>query len=150
MKAFRWLASLLILLLLLAACSGSNEPSLTIEDAWARPSPLMAGNGAVYMVIRNKGRQADALTGVRTSISQAVELHETKMEGDVMKMRPVAGQRIEIPAQGSVELKPGGLHIMLLGLNQPLEPGKSFELTLQFEKSGERTLTIPIKEGNGM
>ncbi len=150
MKAFRLLAGLAIILLLLVACSGSNEPALTIEDAWARPSPLTGGNGAVYMVIRNDGRQADALTGVRTNISQVAELHETKMEGDVMKMRPVAGQRIEIPAKGSVELKPGGLHIMLMGLNQTLEPGKSFELTLQFEKSGERTLTIPVKEGNGM
>ena len=101
------------------------------------------------MTIQNKGNEADALIGVSSSASEAAEIHEMTMEGDVMKMRPVEGQRLEIPANGQVELKPGGLHVMLLDLGQKLEAGKSIELKLQFEKSGEKVLTVEIRSAEG-
>jgi hypothetical protein len=114
-----------------------------------RSSPLAEGNGSAYLTIRNRGNEADALIGVSTAVSEAAELHEMQMEGDVMKMRPVAGQRLEIPARGSVELKPGGLHIMLLDLKEKLEAGKKIDLALLFEKSGEQTITVEIRPGEG-
>ena len=135
-------------LLLLAACSsGPAGPQIKIEDAWARSSPLAAGNGSVYLTIENGGNEADALIGVSAAVSEAAEIHEMMMEGDVMKMRPVAGQRLEIPAGGKVELKPGGLHIMLLELKEKLEIGQTVELTLKFEKTGEQTVTAEIRSG---
>jgi hypothetical protein len=135
-------------LLLLAACSGGPAgPQIKIDDAWARSSPMAAGNGSVYLTIANHGSEADAFVGASATVSEAVEIHEMVMEGDVMKMRPVAGQRLEIPAGGKVELKPGGLHIMLLGLKEKLEVGKTVEIKLKFEKSGEQTLMVEVRSG---
>lgn len=133
------------------ACAGnvSQGPDIRIEEAWARSSPLAEGNGSAYMTIQNKGNEADTLIGVSSSASKAAEIHEMTMEGDVMKMRPVEGQRLEIPARGQVVLKPGGLHVMLLDLGQKLEAGKSIELKLQFEKSGEKVLTVEVRSADG-
>lgn len=138
------------LALLLGACAGGGEQGITVKDVWARQSPTADGNSAAYMIIGNGGQKADALIGVSTDVAAMAELHEMAMENEVMKMRPVAGQRIEIPAGGSVELKPGGLHVMLMGLNQMLEPGKSFKLTLKFEKAGDQTVTVEVRKMEGM
>lgn len=145
-----WLTLLLLAALSLMAACASNEtgPKLSVEDAWARSSPLAEGNGSVYLMIKNQGNEADALVGASTNVSEAVEIHEMIMEGDVMKMRPVEGQRLEIPAGGQVELKPGGLHIMLLGLNQKLDVGDQIELKLRFEKSGEQTIKAEVRSGD--
>ena len=67
-------------------------------------------------------------------------LHESRMEGEVMKMVPLENG-VEVPAHGSAELKPLGMHVMLMGLRQPLKEGDTFPLTLVFEKQGE----VPIK-----
>ena len=75
---------------------------------------------------------------------------DMKMEGQVMKMRPVPGQRLEIPARGAVELKPGGLHLMLIGLKQQLKPGDKIEVTLSFEKSGDKTVQAEVRAVEGM
>jgi copper(I)-binding protein len=71
-----------------------------------------------------------------------------EMAGMVMKMRPVAG--LDIPAGQSVDLKPGGEHIMLIGLHQPLREGQSFTLTLNFEKAGPRTVSVAIEKAGAM
>lgn len=147
MKTRCW-PMLLFLAFLAAACSGVSREAaadLTVNDVWARESPTMGGNGAVYMVIENGGGEDDALVAVRSRISHFAELHETQMENDVMRMRPVPDQRIEIPAGGQVALQPGGLHIMLIDLTQPLAAGDTFDITLQFEKSGERTLPVMVR-----
>lgn len=137
-------------LVVLAACSsGESGPDLNVEDAWVRSSPLAEGNGSAYLTIRNRGNEADTLIGVSASASEAAEIHEMQMEGDVMTMRPVAGQRLEIPAGGKVELKPGGLHIMLLDLKEKLEAGQKTDLTLLFEKSGEQTISVEIRTSEG-
>lgn len=137
-------------LVVLAACSsGESGPDLNVEDAWVRSSPLAEGNGSAYLTIRNRGNEADTLIGVSASASEAAEIHEMQMEGDVMTMRPVAGQRLEIPAGDKVELKPGGLHIMLLDLKEKLEAGQKTDLTLLFEKSGEQTISVEIRTSEG-
>ncbi|RME85914.1 MAG: copper chaperone PCu(A)C [Caldilineae bacterium] len=151
LKANRHLLVFLFLLVaFVAACAASSPPDIRITEPWARSSPMAAGNGAVYMVIANEGGTADALVGVASDVSEAVEIHETVMENQVMRMRPVEGQRVEIPARGRVELKPGGLHIMLIGLQQPLEVGSRIQLTLQFEKSGPMTVEAEVRPMEGM
>jgi copper(I)-binding protein len=126
----------------------SSGPQIKVMEPWSRPSPMMAGNGAVYMMLMNEGDSADALLSAETDVAEVVELHETKMEGDVMKMSPVS--KIEVPAGGSATLKPGGLHVMLINLKQKLTPGEKIELTLNFEKSTPMTIKAEIREAGAM
>ncbi len=135
---------------ILTACGGSAPssagPDIKIEGAWARPSPKMAGAGAAYMTLKNTGGEADTLIAGDTSAAEVVELHETLIdENGVMKMRPKEGG-IEVSAGGSAELKPGGMHIMLIRLAKPLETGDVIPLTLTFEKSGEMTIDVLVSE----
>jgi len=146
----KWYVLLGMVVMLLSACGGGEEkasgPDIKVKDVWGRSSPMMAEAGAVYMVIQNAGGEADKLIAAETDVCQVVELHESVMEGDVMQMRPVEGGAIEVPAGGSVELKPGGLHVMLIQLKSPLEAGASAPLTLVFEKSGKIEVNVEIRE----
>jgi hypothetical protein len=161
------IAALALVALAVAACSGTAASpaagGITITDPWARTSPMVSGAGAAYMVIANGGSAADALTGGSSDVAEAVEVHETVVMGSAAPMEstgmggmesPAMGgmmgmQRIdslEIPAGGSVELKPGGYHIMLIGLTRELKAGDSIEVTLTFEKAGDVKVTMPVKE----
>ncbi|MCS6962917.1 copper chaperone PCu(A)C [Thermoflexus sp.] len=144
---------------LLAACAApaATGPRITIQDPWARPGAMGMGmehghgmshgggsTSAVYFVAINDGDQPDVLIGAASDVAEKVEIHETKMEGDVAKMQPVP--RVEIPARGRVEFRPRGLHIMLIGLKRDLKVGDTFNLTLRFEKSGEIPISVTVKE----
>jgi copper(I)-binding protein len=96
------------------------------------------------MTLVNQGGEADRLVAAQTEVAQVVELHESKLEGDVMKMQPVEGG-IPVPAKGEVELKPGGLHVMLIGLKQSLNEGDRFLVTLEFEKSGPLQVEAEVR-----
>ncbi len=157
MKKWAPLIPLLIAVMLIAVQCGANSnqggagpaadkssgPEITVMDPWARPSPVKAGNGAAYMQLMNKGGSDDVLLSAETDVAEVVELHETRMEGDVMKMSPLPN--IPIPAGGSVSLKPGGMHIMLINLKQELTPGEKVRLTLNFEQSDPITLDVEIR-----
>ncbi len=134
---------LLALMLAAAQCNGGNAvPKIAVEDAWARPSAMKAGSGAVYVTLKNTGGD-DVLVSAASDVAEAVELHQTKMDGDMMKMSPVPN--IPIPAGETVKLEPGGEHIMLINLKQPLKPGETISVTLNFEKSDAMTLDVPVK-----
>lgn len=120
-----------------------SGPSVTIENPFARPSAGTAGAGAAYMTIRNSGT-ADRLLSVSTTVASRAELNDHIREGDVIKMREI--DSIPVPAQGAAELKPGGLHVMLMGLAQPLKVGDTFALTLTFEKAGAVAVQVPVRE----
>ncbi len=101
---------------------------------------------AIYMVIENTGAQAETLVAVDTSVARVNEIHETKeMENGMMGMQPVQGG-LQIPANGSVTLKPGSFHIMLMNLRQDLTPGQNITLTLTFQSGAQLTLDVPVKE----
>lgn len=107
-----------------------------VEAAWARPTVKGQPAGGGFLRIDNTGGPADRLVGATAGgAATAVELHSMSMEGDVMRMRRV--DAIDIPADGKVELKPGGLHLMLVGLGAPLEERTVVPLTLRFEKAGD-------------
>jgi copper(I)-binding protein len=134
-----------LLAIILSGCGATTAgPQIVQHDAWGRSSPKMAGTSAVYVVIENKGGQADRLVGAITTIADTVELHESFMEGDVMKMRPIPA--LDVPAGGTVELKPGGYHLMLIDLVKPLESGNHIAVILKFEKSGDVPLDVEIRE----
>jgi copper(I)-binding protein len=141
-----WIWGAAILLALTTGCTRSTAGPIRVGDAWSRASPGMSETGAVFMSIENRGTTADALIGAATAVCRSVELHESVVEGDVMKMRPVEGGRIEIPRGEVVELKPGGQHIMLIGLWEKLTPGESFVLTLEFEQAGMIDVEIMVQE----
>ncbi|WP_137179647.1 copper chaperone PCu(A)C [Roseomonas sp. AR75] len=115
---------------------------LRIGHPWTRAAGAN-GNGAGFMTIRNTGGQADKLLSASTPIARVVELHTHVRDGDVMRMRPVAD--IPVPAGQTVRLRPGGLHVMLIGLNEPLRQGQEVPLTLRFERAGEVNVMLAIE-----
>jgi hypothetical protein len=106
-------------------------------------SDSMAANTAGYMLIENNGDQSDELLRAESDIAEAVELHQSEMVDDVMKMRQV--ESIEVPSNGVVELKPGGYHIMFIGLRDPLDSGDKVEITLIFENFGELPVLAEVR-----
>ena len=121
--------------------------SLKIGHPWARATPKGASVGGGYMTITNSGAEPERLNGGSSAIAQGFELHEMKMEGGVMKMRPVAGG-IEIKPGQTVTLDPGGYHIMFVGLKEQLKQGGRFKAALDFEKTGKVDVDFAV-EGIG-
>jgi copper(I)-binding protein len=116
---------------------------LKIDHPWARASAGAAAAGAAYMQISTRGAAADRLVGAATPVAGKAELHTHIVEGDIMRMRPVEFIAIE-PGQ-AVELKPGGLHVMLIGLKAPLKEGERFPLTLTFAGAGTVTVEVAVE-----
>lgn len=133
-----------------SAPAASAPTGLTIERVWARPSTMadggmssmQASTSAVYLTIKN-GAAADRLTAARGTIAKSVEIHQTTMEGGNAKMSPVSA--IEIPANGQIELKPGGYHIMLVEPVHELKAGDAFSIVLVFDRAGEVTVPVAVQ-----
>ena len=135
MKHILWAA------LLLASCSKAGDPDIQIADAWARVT--VSAETAAYMTIRNAGSGDDRLVGVTAPAPAKAMLHASESVGGISRMRKM-GSGLAIPAGTSVELKPGGSHIMITGLAAPLPKGAQLDLRLKFERSGERQLVVPV------
>ena len=138
----RILVSAFAVVLLLTACAPAGHGQLQVSDVWARPS-LASGNSAVYFVIENRTDSDDTLLSASSDIASAVEMHMTSMEGDNMQMMPQEEVSIET---GKTVFQPGGLHVMLVGLNQDLNPGDKFLLKLNFATAGELILDVTVNE----
>lgn len=115
---------------------------IMVHDGWARASIGKAPNSAAYMTLMTEGAETDKLIQVTTPLADRAELHNHLMEDGIAKMREV--EAIEIAPGEATPLKPGGLHVMLIGLKEKLAEGSSLPLTLTFEKAGEITLELPI------
>ncbi len=125
-----------------ALAHGYTAGDLRIGHPWARPTANGQSVGGGYLKLTSQGG-ADRLVSATTPLAASVELHRMSMDGDVMRMRRV--DAIEVPAGQTVELKPGGLHLMLMGLKQPLQLGEKIPLTLQFEKAGAVNVELKIE-----
>lgn len=125
--------------------------AIHIDHPWARASIGMAKAGAAYMVLTNEGSETDRLISASSDVAESVELHTHLMDDGVMRMRQV--EAIEIDPGAPSVLEPGGLHVMLIGLKQPLAAGESFPMTLTFEQAGEVTVEVSVEaigsEGGG-
>ncbi len=147
---------------LMNGCQSSpGKPEIYVENIWSRPVAVrpaveidddakknnqrMDYTGVVYLSIRNKGGEADHLIRAATAVCRTVEIHETKIEDGRMTMQMVKNG-LEIPANGTVDFSPGGHHIMLIGMKQSLNVGEKFSLSLEFEKSGLKSLESEIRE----
>jgi len=115
---------------------------IDIGHPHARPTVAGQPMGGGYLMLDNKGRD-DKLVSASAAISASVELHSMSMEGDVMRMRQV--DTITLPTGTKVELKPGGYHLMFVGLKAPLKAGDKFPMKLKFEKAGEVEVTVNVE-----
>lgn len=150
-----FIVSGLILVVLLAACGGGDMGGtdsggeLVIENVMgnlALPMP----NGAVYMTITNGTARDDALVDAAVPGCGTVELHEMVMEGDVMQMRQMPGNRIPIAAGETVMLQRGGLHVMCIGKTGEFAVGEAVPVTLTFENAGTIDVTAEVIDPGGM
>lgn len=116
--------------------------SIEITTPWARATPGRVPNGAAYLTLRNRGRTADRLVGVASPAAGRLEVHTHIREGGVMRMRKVSA--VDLPPGATVTFKPGGYHVMLMGLKAPLKEGGRFPMTLRFEKAGSREVTVKV------
>jgi copper(I)-binding protein len=136
--------------LLLPACFANAHEykagELEIAHPWSQELPPNAPTVAAYFVIHNEGKTADRLLSVDTPIAAEAQLHEHVMQNDVMKMQHVPS--VEIPAGGEVTFAPMAYHVMLLNLQDrsPLTDGKSFAMTLHFEKAGDVTVEVAVQK----
>jgi copper(I)-binding protein len=137
------LAALCLCCALPAAAGDYKLGPLTIDHPWARPTAPGQSVGGAYLGLRNGGTTPDRLLGGSTATAARVEVHEMRMEGDVMRMREI--QAIELPAGKGVKLEPGGLHLMLMGLKAPLKVGDKLPLKLRFEKAGEVEVMLVVE-----
>lgn len=158
MKHVKFLALFVVILSLsLSACSGQ----LSIEDPWTRPA-LIDGNSAAYMVIVNNTESDEILLGALTTAAEAVELHDvvmmdvSEMEGEETQdsgemadsntaMQMVKQEFVQIHAGEAVTFEPGGLHVMLIGMQENLIDGDSITLTLIFQNAGEVVIEVPVE-----
>lgn len=121
----------------------ASKDGISLSDPWARMG-MSGDNSAAYMYISNTSGE-DTLISAQSTVAKSVELH-TVIKGDdgMMQMRPVEGG-VTIPAQGNQTLKPGSYHIMLIGLNQDLKKGDTFEVELTFANAGIVPITVEVR-----
>ncbi len=119
--------------------------SLRIDHPWSRATPKGASVAAGYLVIENKGSVPDRLVGGSSAIADRFEIHEMKIDGGVMKMRPLT-RGLEIAPGESVKLAPGGSHLMFVNLKEPPVEGKRFKATLVFEKAGAVEIEFAVEK----
>ena len=138
--------SLLILAAGLAACAPTpTNPTIRVEDAWVRPAVVEGGNGAGFLTLINDTGQDDALISADADFADTVEIHQSVMgDNDTMSMVPV--DQIDLPRGKTVTLEPGGYHIMLIGIDQTLEPGSTVTIALTFEKAGHFEIPFEVRE----
>lgn len=138
--------------IILAACTLAAAFSFTptvafadgikIDNIRARPSLGAAKNSAAFFVIHNKDSKANKLTSAHSDVAKRVELHTHLKENGVFKMRPI--ESIPMPANGMAELKPGGHHVMLIGVKSKLKIGDKFMLKLNFANGETKMIHVPV------
>jgi copper(I)-binding protein len=121
-----------------------EKGDIQVRHPWSRATPPGVKAAVGYMEIRNRGTQPDRLLSASTAVAKRVEMHVTQHEGEVMKMRQV--QSFEIPARERFALRPGGSHLMLVDIVQPLERGERFTMKLRFERAGELEVEFEVQE----
>ncbi len=120
-----------------------RQDALLIDGVYARATVPGQEVGAAYLTIDNTGASSDRLVSASSPVARKVALHSSQMEQGMARMHHETS--LEIPAHGRIELKPGGLHLMLEDLKRPLREGETLSMKLKFERSGEVEVALPIK-----
>ena len=130
------------------AQADSAADAVDIDAPYARAVPPGQSNSAVFMTLHNNSEVDHALVAAESPVASTLELHTHIMEGEIMRMRPV--DKIELPAASTVELRPGGLHVMLIGLNQQLTPAQEVPITLIYQDGSKKTVQAPARKAQPM
>ena len=134
-------------LLAVAVGVANAEPihvgGIVVEQAWARATTPSAKTGGAYLTVRNTGAQPDRIVSMAAPVAGHAMAHETLQEGDISRMGE-AGP-LDVPPVGALEMKPGGMHIMLMDLKGGLKLGQEFPLTVTFERAGR--VEVPVRVG---
>jgi copper(I)-binding protein len=142
------LAAILAVAATAASAHEYKAGSLQIQHPWSRATPKGATVAGGYMKIVNTGSTPDRLVGGSTEAAPKFEIHEMSMQGGVMKMRMLP-KGLEIKPGQTVELKPGGYHLMFVGISAPLQQGKPVKGTLEFEKAGKIEVEYAVEAIGG-
>jgi periplasmic copper chaperone A len=142
MKRIAGVLAVLVMLPGAAAAQEFKAGGITVVAPWARATPGGAKVGGAYLELKAAAGAGDRLVSASSTAAGTVEIHEHVNEGGVMKMRRIDG--LAVPAGTSVMLKPGGYHLMLMDLKQPLKQGDKLQLTLTFEKAGALSVEGPV------
>ena len=137
------LAGLLAVLLPLAALA-AGQGDVRVVDAWTRAVPAVAPVAGGFFTVINTGNAADRLLRVESPIAKRIEIHQMRNDGGVMRMR-AQPTGVVVPAQGLLEFKPGGYHLMLIGPTRALIEGGHFEATLVFQRAGKVKVTFAVR-----
>jgi periplasmic copper chaperone A len=116
--------------------------TLRVAEPWSPPTPPVASVGAVYFSVINGGPKADLLLSVTSPIAREIEIHESRTVQGSIQMRAVTS--VQCPPGATVKISPGGLHVMLLGLNRPLVAGMTFPVSLHFRDAGVLTVQVQV------
>jgi periplasmic copper chaperone A len=138
------LLAALLALALPGARAEETKNGIMVMEPWAPPSLTGAHNGAAYFMVMNHGNTADRLISLSTPVAGKAEIHREEVTNGIMRMRPTGPLTLE-PGE-MITLKPGGFHVMLLDLKEPLKAGEHFPLTLTFEKAGAMTLEAMVSK----
>ncbi|MFM2346028.1 MAG: hypothetical protein RL654_781 [Pseudomonadota bacterium] len=144
------LALVLVLLVRPAMAHDFKAGSVVVDHPYAAPTPAGARSGAVYFrMLTNEGRQPDRLLSARSPLAAHIEIHESTMEGDVMRMRALPA--LDLAPGAAVPLRHGGRHhLMLMALKQPLRDGDRFPVTLVFERGGSTEVMVDVHPVRGV
>lgn len=143
-RSIRIAATILATLIAAPALAGSAADGMTANDPFVRMVPPGTANTGAFMVIKNADDKDHKVVKAESPAAKVVELHTHISEGGVMKMRPV--KDIEVKAKGEAVLKPGSLHVMLIGLKQELKEGDSVPITLYFEDGSKKEVKAPVRK----
>lgn len=116
---------------------------IQVENPFAREVPPTAPASASFMTLHNDSNEQIDIVAAHSDVAKVIELHTHIDDGGVMRMRKIP--QIEIPANGTTELKPGGLHIMLIGPHNPIKVGQTVTVTLEFKDGSRKTVDMPVK-----
>ncbi len=136
-----------VLMLLPTAAPVQAQAGIALHGAWVREATGGRSGSAAYVVIENLGKTDQAVVAASSDAARALELHEMKMTGGMMRMSQV--KEIVVPAGGRVELRPGGLHIMLFDVTRPLKAGDTIPLTLAFKDGTSVKTTAQVRAAEG-
>jgi copper(I)-binding protein len=126
----------------------SAASAVIVQQPWARATPGGAKTGAAYMTLINNGASADRLLSATTPLADQVQFHKVTEDNGVSRMREV--RNVELEPGANIIFKPGQMHMMIVGLKQPLIEGQAFPLTLHFENAGNIEVTVPIEKVGAM
>jgi copper(I)-binding protein len=124
--------------------AAERASTIVVESAWARELPPVSPNGVAYLTLRNTGTRSDALLAVDTPVAAQAQLHVHQTVGGMMRMRRV--DVVELAPGETVRMAPGGLHLMLLGLEAPLRRGARFVVTLHFREAPSLEVQVRVGE----